>query len=552
MPSSVAASPSKAPRTMTRAGGGDFGSVVATTSTIAMPQATPAAMVDTSRYGNAITIASANVPPARASNGSADNSVAGGGGGVGAPTPSAAQPPSTPAASAATVQPSVVVPASTATASTPSTGIRPMALVANQQTSKSQASSASAPQTIQSASNSTPTSTTTPPTLFISGGYGKRATDAATVPIPSVMQGSQWSGQPILQGNNASQYNIVSYTWTFPTGALKGYGAFVTKTYSGVSGTYFAGDPTDAANTKVESQGFTADDLNTGTNDPFSVNSLYFGPESTGNLVISVSANVQNTTTLATMTLGDSVTVNVVKPTGSIDLNQGSATNPTGSNPIPGSSPPQYYPAFGTAGVSTYTPPTPQRLQFDANSVAGGPHGIDWVANVNPTATGIATVSGQFSINQTMTYQHTRVYSGVGGGTQSDGLLNGGASPGVILDLAYYAGTTTVGGTAASPTTQASNDSPSSGLDPAAGNFSTPVSNSRSDNFTMTLMFQPSGGIWVPVGTYQWSWSGGANWVPATANWKFAGGSQSPGSYSPSTTFPTWSHTFTELANNWQ
>ena len=172
MPSSVAASPSKATRAMTRAGGGDFGSVVATTSTIAMPQATPAAMVDTSRYGNAITIASANVPPARPATGPADNPVARGGGGVGAPTPAAIQPPSAQPTSAP-ASPSVVVPAPMGAASTPSTGIRPMTAAATSPSTTSPSSNGTATASYPMMSGSTPSSNAAsggPPLVNLSGG----------------------------------------------------------------------------------------------------------------------------------------------------------------------------------------------------------------------------------------------------------------------------------------------------------------------------------------------------------------------------------------------
>ncbi len=217
MLSSVAASPSKAPRAMTRAGGGDFGSVVATTSTIVMPQATPTAMVDTSRYGNAITIASANVAPARSYSGPADNSVPGGGGGIGAPTPAGTQPPSTPSISTPT-SPSVVVPSSTGAAPTPSTGIRAMSMAATSPSTASPSSSGIAPAATQpqsgsgigsaSASCSTSAGVVPPPEITASGGgSGATLIDPAVpgaytmgdVPIGSLITvnvKSQWQIDP--------------------------------------------------------------------------------------------------------------------------------------------------------------------------------------------------------------------------------------------------------------------------------------------------------------------------------------------------------------------
>ncbi len=543
------ATPSSAvPRPIHRAGGRGFGATVAATSPVAMPgvpQSHPVATVEIARYGNAITLDSANVRPARPASGPAGNSVAGGGGGVGAPTPAATQPPSTPPTSTPT-SPSVVVPTSMGTSSTLSTGIRPMtreaskaptsALVATGQSSAApqQLSGSTPGSSSQSASTSTPPP---PPTLYITGGYGKQTNDPPTTPIPDVMQGSEWFGQPILQGPSANSYTILKYTWTFPGGAVKGYGTFGVQTTAGVSWYVFTGDPTNAENTTVQTMGFTADDLTNdstpGVSDPDYTNLFYFGPTSTGNQTITCTATIQDNTTMATSSLTDSATVNVVIPVGSIAL------DPTQNSKLAGG----FFPAFGTTGVD----PSGTELQFDAkyNSGASSPHGIDWMSSVNTTASGVS-VAGQFDVVQTMNYSATRIYKDFYGTlvTQRAGLLADGSPPGTVLDTSFgYHGATPVG------TLIRSNDSPGAALFPATY-FTTPDSLNRVDSFTLTLIFKPSGGIWVPLGQLPWSWSGTA--VYAAGAWTLQSGTQSVGSYSTSTTFPSWTHNVTEVLGKYQ
>jgi hypothetical protein len=43
------------------------------------------------------------------------------------------------------------------------------------------------------------------------------------VDVPDVPQGSKFTGLPMLSGNGATGYQLTSYTWTFPQGALKGW-----------------------------------------------------------------------------------------------------------------------------------------------------------------------------------------------------------------------------------------------------------------------------------------------------------------------------------------
>jgi len=419
--------------------------------------------------------------------------------------------------------------------------------------------------------------------MISSGGAGKHKNAPASDPVPWVIEGSYWGATPILTGTGAAQFDwpAVSWTWSFPMGALKGYGTFDTvlpaDPFGDASGQYDVLHSTEPPNEDtalasakpVTTAGFTTDDL--AKVDPavepsdHVFNGFYFGPATvTGSPVrVTLEATFRSHTAgVPDFTGSDYVEVNVAKPTGNIALDpDGADIDPT----APPTTPPTLYPEFGTAGVSAGPASAGQRLQLDANFVvSGGPHGIDWKSSVDPTATGIGTVSGRFAVTQTMTYMSSRTYNNriTGVYSQSDGLIPGGASPGVILDSLHYpgprfsgGGITAVGGTPAAPSTYTSNDSPGTGLDTTSGYNTTPMSLSRSDSFTMTLMFQPAGGIWVPVGKFLWSWNGSANWRGTggyTGVWFFAAGTQASGAYAPTSTFPEWTYAFNQVANNWQ
>jgi hypothetical protein len=85
-------------------------------------------------------------------------------------------------------------------------------------------------------------------------------------------------------------------------------------------------------------------------------------------------------------------------------------------------------------------------------------------------------------------------------------------------------------------------DTPGEGVDPTDEGISS------SDNFTMTLMFRPTGGQWVPLRLVNWSWSGigtlsGTNWVLTSSN-----NAANP-SDTNSITHPQWSDNITSYTN---
>ena len=411
------------------------------------------------------------------------------------------------------------------------------------------------------------------PHVLISTMYGKDSNDPASTPIPWVMEGRAWTGNVTIAGPSSVDFNPVAkiYQWTFPTGALKGYGLFTTRN-DDPSGPYdvFSGDPPEKTvyPTDVKTENFTSDDLiwndaSLQANDHV-INTFYWGPGSASLPAsglgppaprrVAVAATFKSTIPGAPDFIGtDYVDVYVAAPTGSIAL----------TPPYP---PPSMVPSFGTAGLMT-AGSVPQ-IQFDVNFNSTAPNtpvGISWTASVDPTAPGIGTVAGQFAVTQTMTYDSTRS-SDLGGGrilTQADGLLPGRVNPGTILDALHYPTNAAGGGTGTiqlvgsdatgSPLTIRGNDSPGSPVSsPTAGskrNFR------RADDFVMTLMYRPSplSGIWVPVGQLSWSWTASADHV---GTWVLIASNQTRGTYAPTSAFPMWKHTFNELtapsATRWQ
>ncbi len=536
--------------------------------------------VDIGRYSNPITIASANVPSTRSSAVPTQVQDTGTSGGIipevqpaggGSVVPTSSVTPSSPATNgvgspdsltpkirpmtlaASSASPSAFGPSGTTGATHGNSSLHALSIA---DSSSGLVSDSGFGSSLASASGSTSGNPLppTPPMLYISGGMAKDSHDTSDTPVPTAVQGSPWSASLFLAQPSSTSWQILSYTWTFPSGAIKGYGTFQTNT-DDPDGPYtvFAGNPTSASNTKVEVQGFSSDDLTNrqgaGINDPDHYDSFYWGPEAQGLQTISVSAFCKEGNTGATATETDSATVNVIRPTGSIILNTGANPNPSGS----------YYPAFGQTGVSPVGLNSQQWLQLDANAIrnndatVSGPHGIDWLAFVYPSAQGVM-ISGQFGVVQTVNYTATRIYSSNLYGTltsQTAGLLPDGSNPGYTLDTYFPYGGTQAVGTDSSGSTNVlgSSDTPGSPLD-GPGNLTTPDSFSRQDYFTMTLLFQPAGGIWIPVGQYTWSWGGSAKY--SAGSWGLASGTQSRGSYSASTTFPTWSHNVQEVANTWQ
>ncbi len=346
----------------------------------------------------------------------------------------------------------------------------------------------------------------------------------------------------MLAGPAAGSYNILEYTWSFPSGAVKGYGTFQTKNDDPTgSYTIFTSDPTSASNTKVEVQGFSSDDLKSleGSGIPdHHTDSFYWGPEATGNQTVSISAIVEDTTTHARMTLNDSATNNVVQPQGKIEAALGRAGLSTGTANYNKS------PYIGIDNRGSHS-----MNMFGTDTFTGNTLGIDGSATFFKSSLP-AGVSGQFAVVQTMTTRDSETYDGAFTvDTQSrqytlkDGTLPNGPS----LDGVFpYSEIGTAPNTLKLDPVVFFNDNPASPLSDFP-NFSTPLSRSRSDSFTDTLMFNP-GGIWVPVGSITWQWSASANYVynTTTLTWVQAGASQSPTptyvQASGNGDFPVWSH----------
>jgi hypothetical protein len=355
------------------------------------------------------------------------------------------------------------------------------------------------------------------------------------------MQGSAWFGIPVLD-NNGGQYATAAttYNWSFPAGALIGYGAIGWQkerpnnpSDQGMYQTIVA-PPIDETSPlyplQVGPLGFNStDDFefrdSTMEANDHVFNTFYFGPTVTGTVRITVNATFKSLVAgVPDFSGSDYVDVNVVRPTGKITIN-----------------------STGDVGVSLPSVDG-QELVFGV----GYPNavGIDFSAYIDPTYVSNSitkNVAGQFMITQTMaSLKEGRYISS--GTTYTDTfyrVMPGGTDPGVMLDSFIYPGTLgTVGidQLTHNPRTTNSNDSPGSRLKaPTETSPKYNVDIMRSDSFTQTLMYQPPGGIWIPVGSLPWSWAGVARWASELNRPIFVPelSSKNIGSYSPSTTFPS-------------
>ncbi|MBX6316069.1 MAG: hypothetical protein IRY99_24625 [Isosphaeraceae bacterium] len=283
-------------------------------------------------------------------------------------------------------------------------------------------------------------------------GPGLHTYDPPGTSIPNVIQGSSYSGAsgggaalydistspPTRLDDGTTDWQLQNYTWTFPAGAVKGWGKFTqfSERPGDPQGDFwvFSGDPDpETASTSYGRVApFTSDDLEKAppieSNDHV-IDTFYWGPTATGVQTVSITATFVDNATLQTFTGSDSVTFNVVQPAGSISL-----TAP-----------------FGTAGTSTMGADGNQWLQLDVNTLratfgipAGSPVGIAWQASITPSIAPIGALSGDFAICQTMSYTAHRRYTGWPSGTiytETDGLLPGKVNPGTVLDALWYPGT---------------------------------------------------------------------------------------------------------------
>lgn len=396
--------------------------------------------------------------------------------------------------------------------------------------------------------------------VFISGGANGQINGLhpnEQGPPDPVIQGMQWSGGLMLQGTDAGNYQIVNSTWSFPSGALKGYGTFTKQYENGDparSWVQFTGSPTAASGNEVRADAnFSGDDLNSDLSeaDDHVISTFYWGPMSSGSSQVSVTATVKNVITGSTISgLTDSVEFNVLQPTGEMSLI---------SIGIPGVTPPQEYgPQYLSMAKNT-----PRDAEGHAN---GTPLGIRYSSSV--TAPG--GFGGVFMHNQTMTtFEQRRYHDATRFYREARGKYNGqpyDLSSNFVLDTRVgYLGRVDDPrvGPGASPNVSSapvghtfySNDSPSSPLVLPAD--STGIYWTRADSFKINLMYNPlatdpnappagpPSSIWVPVGVLPWYWGvsalvRGGIWVddPHPDNPPDSG---THGNYQASTLYPTWS-----------
>lgn len=149
--------------------------------------------------------------------------------------------------------------------------------------------------------------------VFISGGTTATWADGGGVynghhpggsnPIPNVIQGSRWFGFLRLQASNVNtfDYQVLNATWTFPTGAVKGYGIGRQgqepggPPLGGAAFNFFDSGPTleGAEDPEDVKFAFTEDDLNFTYSSPdidHVTKSFYWGPKSVGPLSVHVEA----------------------------------------------------------------------------------------------------------------------------------------------------------------------------------------------------------------------------------------------------------------------
>jgi len=423
--------------------------------------------------------------------------------------------------------------------------------------------------------------------VYIASGNGQHPGDSG--PIPNVYQGSSFAGisiSLISPGFNTASWTLAKYTWTFPQGAIKGYGSMTQSQEAagpnGPGGTFttFAGGPTNSLAQNPDSFPFTSDDLNfvAGQSDHV-INTFYWGPKAQGVEKVSIDAtfeNIINGQVADTFEGTDSETFNVVQTVGNITQLQ-----------------------LGTAGLSDTDDSKAGGagnywLGLDKNShtidpAEGRPVGIQYSASI-----AIPTV-GSFTCIQTIASTTTRNWTdttGVFHKEQSGYFVDPSTGQpilnpdGTMKSMADNPALDTLGGLGygfrindgklpPSTTSQPSNNL-ATVLDPNGltntlyGNDSpgTPLSIglptptweggtlTRTDKFVIALMYNPdpnadaSGGatmpggtIWVPVGQMTWGWTATAGYFtfnnPAP-KWVQLGASQNCSGYSATTTFPTW------------
>ncbi len=401
------------------------------------------------------------------------------------------------------------------------------------------------------------------PTIRITS-RGSHPGDAIPDPAPTDVEGMKYTvGQsismPANNATNATRYELAPINWTYPVTAVKGYGRF-SITPNGTE--RFLGDPTDAANTAVKVvSSFTPGDQSYspemyGGSANF-IDSFYWGPEAVGNQTINVTAlfnvYIDNVRQAQQYAATDSVQVNVLRPTGSLSATMGQP----GFQPLSPGRPPSYGldkgSMYGELGIRGGL----------VTRVTNGIYGMSSIAMVNPTVTdsngNSIPIKGDSVLGQTSQTSSVRSYidrnTSVQGRTSLT--LPDGSTP-IMLDNTFPFGKMpNASGTGAVPLRKGVGSVLTKADSPVARLVfrGDPVSLVRNDSFTTTLYYQPSGGIYVPVGNVTWGWGGDVLFAGQVIDVAGSTFSRTPVTGNPTYTvatdnsyFQTWSHTTRELS----
>ena len=334
---------------------------------------------------------------------------------------------------------------------------------------------------------------------------------------------------PAGNDTNATKYSLVSINWTYPTSSVKGYGRFSPIPPRNPSGTVkFIGDPDAARDTTVTFQTFTDGDqsksLLPGGSANF-IDSFYWGPTAQGLQTISVTAIfnviVNGVKQAQQFSTGDNVQVNVLRPSGSINVT-----------------------TFGTPGNGGKLNQLP-RMGLDKNTVAenkvikNGVLGIQYTANITAAST---NGLGAFSTVQTVSLNESFSFTDKTNNTVNATFGLPDLTSPIALDTAsdqtcLY----TAGAPVGNPIT--ADDSPGVQLRTFGRNDYI----YREDHFETTLVYVPDqSGIMIPVGSIQWGWSGNSSydatrgWLPGTFERWPDTGNPTYVAASSNNDFPTW------------
>ena len=411
----------------------------------------------------------------------------------------------------------------------------------------------------------------------------------------TVYQGEAFFGGLVLQAIGAQGYILYKYTWTFPSGAIKGYGLFSTsqgaKTSDGTPGpsyTKFTDGPTTGATMSPDQYPFTDDDLNfdyskTNSFEEHVTDKFYWGPEATGIKTVSLDATYAlldgNGKVVDSFEGTDSEQFNVIQTTGTIDKQQfRTAGLSTQSNAMG-----NYYIGLDrdsgvtsgrarTIGIqysAQITSATPGRFTVvQTKSGTESLKGSDWTnTNTDLTrdfyldpATGSRMIDPATHMVMSLTTNPALDIIGLSPGIGYGFRINTpevgpGAPPANNVSATVFkngGGTNVLWGS----------DSPRTELT-LPGDTWVNALWTRSESYTLTLMYNPNpnatGGfgagvgetIWVPVGSQTWSWHTTVSFAKfggsATPYWVENDAGQDPGSYAATTQYPVWD---TSVLNN--